>query len=179
MPFGPIATLTLVSKPSVKVAVPVVPASRPEIVKAVACASAALRIPSAVVATRKATMGGTSTVVSTVTVTGFEGAPTLPAASVSWTVRAWGPSASGSVGLTVKVPSSPTIAVPTGAVPSRSVTVAPASPRPVISGVVSPVVPPWLMTTGLAGAAVSMVTMTTSEAVPTLPTGSVAVALSV
>ena len=126
--------------------------------------------------------GAVGAVASIVRARAPEAAETLPAASVKVAVRLFDPD--GSVLLvTDQVPLAATVAVPTTLVPSSRVTVSPAIPVPVMTGLVSlvmssPCTPVSLAAesagvAGAAGAAVSMASASAGEAGELLPAGSV------
>ena len=103
--------------------------------------------------------GGVVSAAVIVTATGTDPGTDIAGTSVSWTVRVCEPSPSGLIGLTAKDPVWPTTAVPMTTPFSTRLTVLPASPVPEIEGVVSIVEPPPAVTTGAAGAVVSIVTL--------------------
>src|SRR5580765_6432090 len=125
--------------------------------------------------------GAAGGVVSTVKVTGAEGAETLPARSAWVAVSVVAPSGSGVVGVSDHAPPASTVAVPIGAPPALTVTVAPGSPVPVIVGVLSVVVEPsaGAVITGAAGVAVSIVKVTGADVGEMLPARSAWIAVMV
>ena len=129
----------------------------------------------------------TGGVLSICTVRPADMAPVLPAASVAWAVMRWLPSFSLLLAMR-QVPSTAT-ALPSTVPPSYRVTVAPASAVPVKTGMVSAVMLSLSEmplselalrsgTDGAAGAVVSIVTFSGSEAALVLPAVSVALTVS-
>ncbi len=114
---------------------------------------------------------------STVSVTGDEAVPVLPAASVAVAVRLLAPPVSGVPGVRLKRPSASARAVPIGTPLFSSVTVVPASAVPVMRGVVSLVASGRAARSGAAGGLVSIVSVTGLDAAETLPSASAAVAV--
>ena len=110
----------------------------------------------------------------------------LPAGSVCVAVRLLAPSLSAMVGVIVQSPPTATVPVPIVVVPSSSVTTAPASPVPVMSGRPTLVMSSSLVPLSLAGArvrpagaatVVSRLTTSGPEAAEMLPAGSTWVAV--
>ena len=114
-------------------------------------------------------------VVSIVNATGSDAVDVFPAASVAVTVKMNAAPCSESEGLViVKEPSVFAVVDPNSAEPLNSFTVLPASAVPLIVGVVSFVVAPDVVISGLPGAVVSIVNVTASDAVDIFPAVSVA-----
>ncbi|MNC19808.1 hypothetical protein D3C75_677470 [compost metagenome] len=116
----------------------------------------------------------------------------LPAASLSVTLTEWSGVVNGVPGVKLQVPSARTVVVPIGSPLSRIVMVSPAVPVPEKVGVVSLVLPLLAMVPsprdtssvtvgmpGVAGIEESTVNVKPADGRPTLPTGSVATAVSV
>ncbi len=132
---------------------------------------AATGVPSPLLSCRLPAAAGAC--VSTVTVTGVDAGPVLPAASVTVLVRLWLPSLRGGV-VKLQLPSLPTVVLPITVPPSEIITTPPASPLPLRVGAETLVLPvpsgspsslvSW-MPVGAAGATVSMVMVITGESV--------------
>jgi hypothetical protein len=119
--------------------------------------------------------------VSTVNVSDADAGEVFPAASCCVAVIVCEPSANGVDGTQLQLPPLVTTAVHRVLPPSTTVTVAPASPEPVIVGVLSFVVEPLAgaVMAGADGAVVSTVNVTGADAGDVLPAGSVCVAVIV
>jgi hypothetical protein len=87
------------------------------------------------------------------------------------------PSAKAVVGVNVQIPVASAVAVPSAVVPSKILTVLPASAVPARVGVVSFVVPAAVVILGAVDAVASIVRLNALEAPETLPVVSVAVAV--
>ena len=144
--------------------------------------------PLSLFSSRSAATGGWA--VSILTTMGADAGPTLPAGSVTVAVSVCSPAVNGAVGITLQLPSLPTAALPITVVPSLTVTMLPASAMPLSAGVVSLVVPPAAIGTGVApslllscrpvaaaGGVISTVTTMGAEGAPVLPAGLVTVAV--
>lgn len=124
----------------------------------------------------EAMTGATGGVVSMAKVLVFDAPETLPAASVEVAETVCEPAASGDEGVKVQFPEPSVVAVPTGEPSIRTVTVLLASAVPLMAGVVLLVAlaSAGAVTTGAAGAVVSMVKVLVFEETETLPAASVA-----
>ncbi len=137
----------------------------------------------------RASAVGAAAVVSRVTPSAAEGPEVLPATSVWVAVMVLAPSVSALVAVIDQPPSAATVPVPMVAAPSSSVTVAPASPVPVMVGRTTSVMSSVLelplslavVRASAVGAAavVSRVTSSAAEAPEVLPAASVWVAVMV
>ncbi|MNC12522.1 hypothetical protein D3C75_602460 [compost metagenome] len=151
-----------------------------------------LNTPPATSSTIEVIIGTVGAVVSTTMATPALVGLTLPAASVEVSVKVCRPVVSGVVGVNVQLPPTGTVTVPICVAPSKMASVLPASAVPFSVGRASlvtcplpsePTAPPATSSTtvvsvGVAGAKLSMLSVKVPDTAPRLPAASVEVAVN-